>query len=78
MEGFINEQLAKVYSLRLLKKEDNYEKNYGGNTSILLIFLVVSCALNSSLDIPDGNGDLVKVKAEINNKMDVNSKDAAE
>ena len=47
-------------------------------TSILLIFLLVSCAMNTSLDIPAGSGELVKVKAEINSRTDVNSKDAAE
>jgi len=46
-------------------------------TSVLLTFLFVGCAMNKSLHIPAGKGDLNKVKAEIDSGKDVNSKDIA-
>ena len=46
-------------------------------TIVLLAFLVVGCAMNKSLHIPAGDGDLDKVKAEIDSGKDVNSKDIA-
>jgi ankyrin repeat protein len=46
-------------------------------TSVLLTFLFVGCAMNKSLHIPAGKGDLDRVKAEIDSGKDVNSKDIA-
>jgi ankyrin repeat protein len=47
-------------------------------TSILIILmLVVGCANNGRLHLPAMDGDLEKIRSEINNGMDVDSSDSA-
>lgn len=46
-------------------------------TSMLLAILFVGCAMNKSIHIPAGEGDLERVRAEIDGGKDVNSKDIA-
>ena len=44
-------------------------------TIVLFTFISSGCAMNKSLHIPAGEGDLSKVKAEVNSGTDVNSTD---
>jgi ankyrin repeat protein len=46
-------------------------------TSVLFAFMLTGCAMNKSLHIPAGEGDLSKVKAEVNSGTNVNSTDIA-
>ena len=45
--------------------------------TLLAILFLFGCAMNKDLHIPAGQGDLTKVRAEIDSGKDVNSKDAA-